>query len=82
MLDLNNRIVNSPTGFTLYDATGISDTGFITGDASDSKNQNYAFLLTPSSLPLPELSTVISFGLLLALGLSGMAIARRKRGQA
>ena len=44
MTDLNTLIA-SGTGFTLTDATGISDTSFI----ANSSGQRRAFLLTPNS---------------------------------
>jgi len=71
MTDLNTLI--TPGSPMLTTATGISDTGFITGSTY---NDNAAFLLTPA---VPEASSMVSLGLLLALGLGGLIVARRKR---
>lgn len=40
---------------------------------------DYAFQTFSGSAPVPEASTTVSFGLLLALGLGGVVIAARKR---
>ena len=71
--DLNTLIAPHPS-FTLQEAFGISDNGFITGLCSNGD----AFLLTPNAPAVPEASSVISFGLLLALGFGGLLVARRK----
>ncbi len=78
MTDLNSLIAPG-SGFILSTAEGISNTGFITGVGFD-KGGQYSFLLTPMNAPVPEASTTISFGLLLALGLGGVVVAgKRKR---
>ena len=77
MTDLNTLIASS-SGFTLEQATSISDTGFITGYGTDSSGQIHAFLLTPNFAPVPEASSIVSLGLLLTLGLGGAAVVRRK----
>lgn len=77
LTDLNTLIAPG-SGLTLTEALGISNTGFITGYGITSSGQEDAFLLTPSRLnPVPEASTTASFGLMLALGLSGFFVARR-----
>ncbi len=78
MTDLN-RLIAPGSGFMLTQATGISDTGFITGYGVNRNGQEDAFLLTPNANPVPEASSVISLALMLALGLAELAVARRKR---
>lgn len=78
MLDMNSLLSNSTGGFVLSNATGISDTGFITGIGATASGQSEAFLLTPNA-PVPEASSVVAFGLLLALGLGGLALSARRR---
>ena len=73
MTDLNSLIA-SGSGFTLYYADGISNTGFITGTGIDAAGVEHAFLLSP----VPEASTTVSFSLLLALG-GVMTLARHKK---
>ena len=77
MTDLNSLIAPG-SGFTLDTANGISDTGFITGVATDANGVSYAYLLTPQA-PVPEASTTLSFGLLLALGMGGVVLTLRKK---
>lgn len=79
--DLNSLIAPG-TGFTLTRASGISDTGFITGYGTNSAGQQDAFLLTPaapSAAPVPEGSTTLSLGLMLVLGLGTLALRARRR---
>jgi probable HAF family extracellular repeat protein len=70
MTDLNSLIALG-SGFTLEQANGISDTGYICGTGLSADGQEHAFLLTP----VPEASSVVSLGALLALGLGGAAAA-------
>ena len=75
-----NTLIAPGSGFTLTDATSISDTGFITGHATNSAGLQYAFLLTPNApAAVPEASTTVSFGLLLVLGLGGAVIAAKRK---
>lgn len=57
---------------------GVSDLGEIVGTYTDpSTGSVLGFEGTPLS-PVPETSMTVSFGLLLALGLSGVVAARKK----
>ena len=70
---------------TLENATSISNTGYIVGYGRTNTDHILAFVLTPSGglqppiNPVPEASTTVSLGVLLALGVGGLAVARRKR---
>ena len=77
LTDLNTLIAPG-SGFTLESAYGISDTGFITGFGTNSSGQQDAFLLRPNA-PVPEASSVVSLGLLLALGMGGLVVAARRK---
>jgi choice-of-anchor C domain-containing protein len=58
MLDLNDLIAPG-SGFTLVEAQGISDTGYITGDGTAPNGQTHAFLLTPLALaPVTRVTAV------------------------
>jgi probable HAF family extracellular repeat protein len=72
MLDLNDLITNPVPGFTLADATGISDTGYITGTGTTSNGQFHAFLLTP--VPEPCGLVLLGTG---AVSLLGYTVRRR-----
>jgi probable HAF family extracellular repeat protein len=77
MLDLNDLIANPIPGFTLEDALGISDTGYITGDMSVGPNEpTHAFLLTPTAIPEPSALVLLGTG---AVGLLGYGALRRSR---
>ena len=76
MTDLNTLIAPG-SGFTLSRATGISDTGFITGYGLNSDGQTDAFLLTPQAVP--EASSTVSLGILLTLGIGGVLMSARRR---
>ncbi len=78
MTDLNSLIAPG-SGFSLIFATGISNTGFISGYGSDTNGIYHGFLLTPVNAPVPEASTTVSLGLLLALGMGGMVVAARRK---
>ena len=75
MTDLNT-LIDPSSDFTLTEATGISNTGFITGTGFDKDGNQVAFLLTPAAVP--EASSAVSFGLLLALGLVGRELRGRR----
>ena len=75
MTDLNT-LIDPSLGFRLTEAHSISDTGFISGTGFDKDGNQVAFLLTPAAVP--EASSAVSFGLLLALGLGSLVVARRK----
>jgi probable HAF family extracellular repeat protein len=73
MLDLTSLIA-SGSGFTPVFAYGISDTGYITGDGSESDGFSKAFLL----IPVPEPSGLVLLGTG-AVGLLGYTMRRRAR---
>jgi probable HAF family extracellular repeat protein len=74
MLDLNSLIAPG-SGYTLLHAYGISDTGYITGDALTPNGQIHAFLLTPLALvPEPCGRVLLGTGALAPLGY----LARRR----
>ena len=86
MTDLNSLLGNTFLfTFTLEDATSISNTGYIAGYGRTNTDHILGFVLTPSGglqppiSPVPEASTTVSFGLLLALGLGSLVITRRKQ---
>ncbi len=75
-------VADSFTTFTEDFTVTSATTGFLsfaennptpTGDYLDNVS------LTQTSAPVPEASTTISFGLLLALGLGGLAVAAKRR---
>ena len=78
MYDLNSLITNGTGGFTLSDTLSISNTGFIAGDSRNAAGQIAAFLLTPNASPVPEASTLVSFGLLVLSMGAWIVSARRK----
>jgi len=79
--------VTSPSGtFTKY-TTSFTATGAQAGQdleiapantASDQVNFD-AVSLTQTPAPMPEASTTVSLGLLLALGMGGLVVAGRRR---
>ena len=71
MMDLNN-LIDPSLGITLGDAYSISDTGYILALGGDSNDSSLALLLIPSTVPEP--SSLV----LVALGLAGAAVARRR----
>jgi probable HAF family extracellular repeat protein len=73
MLDLNSLIATG-SGFTLIQATGISDTGYITGVGTAANGEGHAFLLTP--VPEPAGWVLLGTG---AMGLLGYTAWRRAR---
>jgi probable HAF family extracellular repeat protein len=74
MLDLNSLIAPG-SGFTLSVATGISDTGYITGYGRAPNGQQHAFLLTPAAIPEPSALVLLGTG---AVGLLLACAARRR----
>ena len=56
---------------------GINGLGEIVGTYTDANGTLHGFLGAPP--PVPEASTTVSFGLLLALGLGGMALAAKRK---
>jgi probable HAF family extracellular repeat protein len=73
MFDLNSLIAPG-SGFTLGVATGISDTGYITGTGTAPDGSSHAFLLT--LVPEPSGWVLLGTG---ALGLLGYTARRRAR---
>jgi hypothetical protein len=74
MSDLNTLLVASVTGWVLNGATGINDSGQITG-YGDYNGLQRAFLLTPVSVvPIPAAVWLFGSGL---LGLTGLARKRK-----
>ena len=57
MLDRNSLIAPG-SGFTLEEAFGISDTGYITGCGTAPNGQTHAYLLTP----VPEPAGLVLLG--------------------
>lgn len=70
MTDLDT-LIDPASGWTLDEATGISDIGFITGYGTNPMGETHAFLLTPT--PEPSGWVVLGLG---ALGLCGLARRR------
>ena len=65
-IDLNT-LADVPTGWTLVQASGINDNGWIVGFAEDSSGTRHAYLLTP------EPATVF------LLGLGGLFLRKRRK---
>ncbi len=79
--------------FTLFNvAAGTAATtgtyqGFFTiqgntdpsGTPTDGPTLNFQTIVTPNAAPVPEASTLVSLGLMLALGLGGTVVAARKK---
>jgi probable HAF family extracellular repeat protein len=65
MIDLNSVVVNSLSGFTLTNATGINNIGQIVATGLNSASQEEAFILTP--VPEPGSDALIVGGLIVAL---------------
>lgn len=70
MVDLNSLLVASATGWTLVHAKGINDVGQITGTGVNPTGESHAFLLTPTSVPIPAAIWLFQFGLFGLLGLN------------
>ncbi len=81
-----NGTVTSQSVFTPFTAsllgsnpTGIAAGTFSLRDLAGTSVKSVNIILSPAAAPVPEASTTVSMGLLLALGLGGVAVARRKR---
>lgn len=66
-------------GFTQYSYTVTATSSISTLAFYLSNNPDYTQLDNISVTPVPEASTTVSFGLLLALGLGGVLVAARKK---
>ena len=75
MFDLND-LVGPGSGFTLDEAFGISDNGYITGIGTASSGRSLAFLLIPETAGVPEPSGLVLLGIG-AAGLLGYRAWRR-----
>lgn len=73
--------LSDPLGADGTSAFGINDAGTIVGyyaeDSPGTFNYVHGFIATPAAVP--EASTTVSLGLLLALGLGGVAVAAKKK---
>ena len=76
-LDLNT-LLPPKSGWTLTDATGISDAGQIVGYGFDPSGRFSAYELTPVGTQVPEPSMLAFFGIVCA-GMAVRAAARRRR---
>ncbi len=72
-----NTLIDPDLNITLRSADAISDAGFIAGTAINSNGDFEAYLLTPQAVP--EASTTVSLGLLLAFGLGATAVKARRK---
>ncbi len=76
--------LDSPTaapfnGVQVTQITGINNAGEIAGFSINAAGVQQGFVATPVAAPVPETSSVVSLGLLLALGVGGAAWSARKR---
>ncbi len=96
-VDFGNTVVSGgaiavPAGSTPSDYThyvfNVTASSAFTGLAFSADNDNVNVIglddisVTPGSAPVPEASTTASLGLMLALGLGGVLVARKKKAQA
>lgn len=73
MIDLNSYLP-SGSGWRLADATGINDSGWITGGGYIN-GQSHAFILRPNAVPEPS----AAWGLGIGCCMLGMGLKRRRR---
>ncbi len=67
----------APGGSSLMQITGINDSGEIAGYFTNSANQQVGFIADTGAAPVPEASSVVSLGILLALG--GVCAAKKRK---
>ncbi len=68
----------APDGSTLMQITGITNSGEIAGFYTNADNtQQLGFIATPAAVP--EASSIVSLGVLLALGLGGVYAAKKRK---
>ena len=67
-----------PTGGLIYSG-GIFYGSTISGGGGDLNGLGSIFAIIPNGAPVPEASSLISFGLLLVGGLGGLVLRRRRR---
>lgn len=75
MQDLNDLLDSTATGWTVADAQGINDYGWVTGTAINSFGETHAVILKPVAA-VPEPATLT---LLLMAGLSGLGMRVLRR---
>ena len=78
-LGSSSYTVVDPFQSTFAVVNGINDAGQIVGEYQDNATGNYyGFLGTPNT-PVPEASSVTTFGFLLSLGFGGLTLSARRR---
>jgi probable HAF family extracellular repeat protein len=75
MTDLNS-LIGSSTGWTLWEATAINDSGQIVGSGTNAAGESHAFLLTP--VPEPSTWAAIIGGVITAGGLWRYRVRRNR----
>lgn len=66
----------SPDGSSIMQITGITDSGEIAGFYTDGNGTQFGFTANPA---VPESSSLVSLGLLLALGVGGVYVMKRRK---
>lgn len=70
--------LNDPDATNGTRANGITTQGQNTGNYAGSTFTTYGFLGNPPSNPVPEFSSVGSFGFLMLLGTDGILVTRKR----
>ena len=80
MVSLDSLLAPSNQGWVITNAKGINDSGQIAADGYSLATNSiiHSLLLTPVPAAVPEASTTVSMGLLLALGLGGLVLAKKR----